>query len=100
MNKHFFYTRRQPIAPKEGSTEVTFREFTDSFNVDLVIRTHEMDDGRRYVILNDFHERAQEIPEVNPKSGKTTYVKRKSVVQSEIYLEKDDAENFVKIYEN
>ena len=100
MNKQFFYTRRQPVAPKEGSTEVTFKEYTDSFNIDLVIRTHQMEDGRRYVILNDFHERMQEVPQFNKRGEQVGTAKQRNVVQSEIYLEEDDADNFVKIYQN
>jgi hypothetical protein len=69
--------------------------FRDSFNINLVIRTVAIEDGRLLVLLNDIHERAQEIPEVDVRTNKVKGVKRqRNTFQSEIYLEPEDVERF------
>jgi low affinity Fe/Cu permease len=71
----FFYTR------KEGD-----KEYTDSFNINKVIRT---------VILDDIHERTTEQPNINLKTNKVTGVVRKrDVYQSEIHLSGEDIVRF------
>lgn len=84
----FWYQR------KEGETV-----FLDSFNLDKVIRTIGLSDGRQLVLLDDIHERATEIPDVNPITGKAKGVKRvRDVYQSELYLtNEEDIENFKKL---
>lgn len=96
MNQ-FFYTRKEPILAKEGEPQ-TFKEYTDSFNINKVIRSVEMEDKRLLILLDDIHERLQEMP-IRNKSGKITYEMRRNVFQSEIYLEKEDAERFRKLGE-
>lgn len=73
--------------------------FLDSFNLDKVIRTIGLSDGRQLVLLDDIHERATEVPDVNPITGKTKGVKRvRDVYQSELYLsDEEDIENFKKL---
>lgn len=90
MNKNqFFYIRK---TDKGGL-------FLDSFNLDLVIRTVELEEGKRLVLLNDMHERLEKVPEV--KNNKVVrYNKERNTFQSEIYLEKEDAEKFVTQYNN
>jgi hypothetical protein len=92
MKNQFYYTRKEPISPKEGETETMFKEFRDSFNVEKILRTWETDDGRILVILHDIHERLQEIPMFNKKGEKTGMKKERITLQSEIYLSKEDGE--------
>jgi len=93
MSKQFFYTRKEL---KSGTPEnPVYNEFRDSFNLDKVIRTVGIEDGRLLVLLDDLHERAQEMPEVDPRTNKVKGIKRqRNTFQSEIYLEGDDVERF------
>jgi hypothetical protein len=80
----FFYTR------KEGD-----KEFTDSFNINKVIRSVQVGDDELLVILDDIHERAVETPNINPKTNKMIGVTRKrDVYQSEIHLTGEDIVRF------
>jgi hypothetical protein len=84
MTNQFFYTR------KEGD-----KEFTDSFNVNKVIRTVQLEEGDLLVLLDDIHERAVETPNINPKTNKMIGITRKrDVYQSEIHLIGDDIIRF------
>lgn len=84
MDNLFFYTRKE----KE-------KEFKDSFNLNKVIRTLELEEGGVLVLLDDIHERPMEVPVFHPKTGKQTSVKReRNVYQSEIRLSKEDGERF------
>jgi hypothetical protein len=89
MSKTNFYYSR-----KEGE-----KEFKDSFNVNKLIRTREMEDGTVLVVLDDFHEEMREVPGFHPKTRKPTgvYVKERNVYQSEIILSKEDGQRLVKI---
>jgi hypothetical protein len=90
MKNQFVYTR---MLENESSEAIYVR---DSFNIDKVVRSITMDDGRRLVLLDDLHERAQEVPDINPKTGKMTGMKReRNTFQSEIYLNKEDGERFL-----
>lgn len=85
----FFYTRKEKN--KEGETKT----YTDSFNLNKVIRSIELEDGKRLVVLDDIHEQAREVPDVDPKTGKFKGTKRqRDTFQSEIYLEPEDNERF------
>jgi hypothetical protein len=84
MQNQFFYTRT------EG--EKTFR---DSFNVNKVIRSVENEDGSIVVLLDDIHERTQEVPDINVKTNKLVgYKRQRGTFQSEIVLSKEDADRF------
>jgi hypothetical protein len=86
MTNQFFYTR------KEGD-----KEYTDSFNINKVIRTVQMDEGDLLVLMDDIHERAVETPNINPKTNKMVGITRKrDVYQSEIHLHGEDIINFKK----
>lgn len=86
MNQ-FFYKRT------EGESV-----FTDSFNINKVIRTIQNADGTTLVLLDDLHERSHDVPDVDIKSNKVKGVKRqRDVFQSEIILNKEDAERFYSI---
>ena len=93
MKNQFFYTRKEL---KSGTPEnPVYNTFRDSFNINLVIRTISIEDGRLLVLLNDLHERAQEVPDIDPRTNKVKGVKRqRNTFQSEIYLEPEDVERF------
>lgn len=83
MNQ-FFYTRT------EGD-----KSFRDSFNVNKVIRSLTLEDEKVLILIDDLHERSQEVPDINPKTNKMMGYKRKrDTFQSEIYLSKEDGERF------
>lgn len=95
MNQ-FFYTRKELVSGTPENPE--FKEYRDSFNINKAIRSVTVDDGRLMILLDDLHERAQEIPDVDPKSGKYKGTKRqRNTFQSEIYLDPADAERFIKL---
>jgi hypothetical protein len=93
MNNQFFYTRKEL---KSGTPEnPVYNEFRDSFNLNKVIRTVAIEDGRLLVLLDDLHERAQETPDVDPRTNKVKGIKRqRNTFQSEIYLEGEDVQRF------
>lgn len=93
MKNQFFYTRKEL---KSGTPEnPVYNEFRDSFNINKVIRTVAIEDGRLLILLDDIHERAQEMPEIDPRSNKVKGIKRqRNTFQSEIYLEGQDVERF------
>jgi hypothetical protein len=79
----FFYTR------KSEDDKV----YTDSFNLNKVIRSVQMDDNKVLVLLDDVHERPEDVPEV--KNGKVIGQKRvRNVFQTEINLFDEDATRF------
>lgn len=85
MKNQFFYTA------KLGE-----KEFRASLNINKVIRSLANEEGGLIVILDDFHEITEEIPEINTKTNKVIrYKKKTTVVQSEIILNKSDAEKFL-----
>jgi hypothetical protein len=76
---------------------MTFEYYRCSFSLSKVVRTVEMDDGSILVLLDDLHQRLQEIP-IKNKAGKTTSVKHVlNAFQSEISLSKEDAQRFFEI---
>lgn len=88
MKSQFFYTRTN----EEG------KELRDSFNLNKVIRSLSNEDGTALVLLDDLHERAQEVPDIDPKTNKMKgYKRQKNTFQSEIPLSKEDAERFFKL---
>jgi hypothetical protein len=92
MNQ-FFYTRKELVSGTPENPE--FKVYRDSFNVNKVIRSLVIDDGRTLVLLDDIHERVQESPDMNPKTGKVIGTRReRNVFQSEIYLTPEDGIRF------
>jgi hypothetical protein len=62
------------------------------------VRTLTVEDGRLLVLLDDLHERAQQVPDVDPKTNKMRgYKREKNTFQSEIYLDPADVERFLKL---
>lgn len=83
----FFYSR------KDGETVRR-----DSFNLNKVIRSVEMEDGTLLVLLDDMHERSENIPDIDMKTNKMKgYKRERKVYQSEITLEDEDIINFYKL---
>ena len=84
MTNQFFYTRTA------GE-----KSFTDSFNLNKVIRSIENEDGTFLVLLDDIHERSHEVPDIDLKNNKMRGTKRqRDVFQSEITLSVEDAKRF------
>ena len=84
MKNQFYYTRT------EGE-----KSFKDSFNINKAVRTVTLEDGRTLVLLDDLHERSQDVPDVDLKTNKMKGMKRqRDTFQSEIYLEAADAVRF------
>lgn len=96
MKNQFLYTREVTLPGEEAKTQ----KLTDSFNLDFVIRSVEIEEGKRLVILNDFHEEMREVPEFHPKTRKPTgaYKKERNTYQSEIYLNAEDSVRFLELF--
>jgi hypothetical protein len=84
MKNQFYYTRT------EGE-----KSFKDSFNINKAVRTVTLEDGRTLVLLDDLHERSQDVPDIDLKTNKMKGTKRqRDTFQSEIYLDAEDAARF------
>ena len=80
----FFYTR-----------EVDGKIYTDSFNLNKVIRSVQVDDNKVLVLLDDAHDRSEDVPDVDPKTGKQRGVKRqRNTYSTEISLVDEDVKRF------
>ena len=80
----FFYTRKTDD-----------KSYTDSFNVNKVIRSVEMEDNSLLILLDDMHERSENVPDIDMKTNKMKgYKRERKVYQSEITLEGDDVVKF------
>ena len=102
MKNQFFYTRTEPIEPKASDpaeAPLQFKDFTDSFNINKVIRSLTGEDGRVLVLLDDLHERSIDVPIKSRKGVVTGLKKERNTYQSEIYLSKEDGERFKKLTE-
>lgn len=98
MNKNqFVYKRFEPIQLIVGETEQKFVEFQDSFNISEVLRSRGLKNGQRLVLLNDLHEQWVSTPQLGKNGKIASYKREKDVFQSEILLEKEDADRFVKL---
>lgn len=87
MNSKLFYYKRK-FKGKDNEEVVV----QDSFNIDYVIRTYTISEDNVLVLLADGHEDGQyvEVPKAN---GKGVEIKKeRRWVQSEITLDKEDAE--------
>jgi hypothetical protein len=80
--------------------EMIIKVYSESFNINNVIRTVAMEDGRHLVLLNDIHERSIEVPDINLKTNKMNgYKRERNTYQSEIFLTAEDAERLKKLTE-
>ena len=92
-------TQTEEAIPGKFVTEE--KTVLDSFNLQKVIRTHTLEDGRVVALLDDGHEETQKNPTLkNPnKRGPITKAdiieeKTRVWVQSEIVILKEEAEEF------
>jgi len=84
MTNLFFYTR-----------EVDGKIYTDSFNLNKVVRSMQVDDNKVILVLDDLHERSENVPDVDPKTGKVRGQKReRNTFQTEITLTGEDITRF------
>lgn len=98
MKNQFFYTRKE-IGPHGEGAQPEIISFSDSFNINKVIRTLEVEDGRMLVLLDDIHERAQMVPDVDTKTNKMKgYKRERNTVQTEVTLEVEDAQRFKQLF--
>jgi hypothetical protein len=78
----FFYTRKQDE-----------KVYTDSFNLNKVIRSVQMADNKLLILLDDIHERSEQVPDI--KNGKVVGSKReRNTFQTEINLFDEDITRF------
>jgi hypothetical protein len=87
MRNQFFYT-----------AEVDGKNLPASLTVAKVIRSLGTEDGGLIIILDDFNERVTQQPDIDFKTNKVKGFKNvRETVQSEIHLNKEDAERFIKL---
>jgi hypothetical protein len=87
----FFYTRK---------TEDD-KVYKDSFNLNKVVRSVQVDDNKVLVLLDDTHDRSEDVPDVDPKTGKTKGIKRqRNTYSTEISLFDEDVTRFNNLVEN
>lgn len=79
----FFYTRKQDE-----------KTYTDSFNLNKVVRSVGMEDGSLLILLDDLHERSRDVQAPNLKTNKMEIKRVRETFQSEIYLEGNDVTRF------
>ena len=80
----FFYTR-----------EVDGKIYTDSFNLNKVIRSMQVDENKVILVLDDLHERSENVPDVDPKTRAVKGQKReRNTYQTEITLTGEDVKRF------
>lgn len=89
MRNQFFYTAK-----------IGEKEYVASLNLNKVIRTLATEEGGLIVILDDFNERVTQQPDIDPKTNKFKGMKNvRETVQSEIMLNAEDAQKFIKLTE-
>ncbi len=100
MEKQFFYKEKREIGrTTDEKQDLIYGEFTNSFNVSLVIRSVELEDKRRLILLNDMHERLEKVPQFDKKKDKITgWTKERNTFQSEIYLNEEDSKRFIEMF--
>ena len=78
----FFYTR-----------EVDGKIYTDSFNINKVVRSMQLEDNKVILVLDDIHDRAEQVHDI--KNGKVVGSKReRNTFQTEITLTGEDITRF------
>ena len=76
------------------------KEYLASLNLNKVIRTLATDNEELIVILDDFNERVTQQPDIDIKTNKMKgYKSVRETVQSEITLNKEDAQRFLELTE-
>lgn len=98
MKNQFFYTRKENVPSSDTtSSALEVKTYRESFNVDKVIRTVTSGDGGMVVLLDDIHDRITQVPALNNRGKITGYRNEKGTFQSEIYLDKEDADRFMNL---
>lgn len=93
MTNQFFYTRKELVSGTPENPE--FKEFRDSFNINKVVRSITMEDGRVLVLLDDLHERSRDVEDIDLKTNRMKgYKRQRDTFQSEIYLDPADGIRF------
>lgn len=96
MKNQFVFTRKEISGGTPEAPE--YKEFKDSFNVEKVIRAVSLEDNRVLVLLDDIHERAQQVPDLDIKTNKMKgYKRERNTYQTEIYLEVEDGKRFYEL---
>ena len=96
MKNQFLFTRKEISGGTPEAPE--YKEFKDSFNVEKVIRAVSLEDNRVLVLLDDIHERAQQVPDLDIKTNKMKgYKRERNTYQTEIYLEVEDGKRFYEL---
>ena len=79
----FFYTREVDNG----------KIYTDSFNLNKVVRSMQLEDEKIILVLDDIHERSEQVPDI--KNGKVVGSKReRNTFQTEITLTGEDVKRF------
>lgn len=95
MKNQFFYTRKVALPLKEDETEPKYDYFIDSFNINKVIRSVQVEKNKTLVLLDDFHQRKEQVPIYNKQGKHTGFKNELGTYQSEIYLtEEEDIKKF------
>ena len=100
MKNQFFYTRKEMITTPQENGEMLSEEktFTDSINVNKIIRSVRIDNDNLIVLLDDMHERTKEVPNINLKTNKVIGTKKQTeIYKTEVYLTGEDIERFYKL---
>lgn len=96
MKNQFVFTRKEVSGGTPEAPE--YKEFKDSFNIEKVIRAVSLEDNRVLVLLDDIHERAQQVPDLDIKTNKMKgYKRERNTYQTEIYLEVEDGKRFFEL---
>lgn len=98
MRNQFVYETTVMAPPeKEGldPKEITIKQ---SFNIDLIKRAGEQVDGTVLVLLDDQHERFEEVEKQN-KNGKKSIIRERHSFETQITLTKEDGARFFKLTE-
>jgi hypothetical protein len=85
----FFYTRK-----------VDGKSYTESFNLNKVVRSVQMEDESVLILLDDLHERSRDVQAPNIKTNKLELKRVRETFQSEIYLEGEDVTRFNNLANN
>ncbi len=88
----FFYERREKTKDSKEDG-VGDNIYTDGFNTNNVVRSVVLENGTTLVLLNDMHERLEQVAK-GVKNGKMIYTKERNTYQSECILNEKDGLRF------
>ena len=71
------------------------KEYTECFNLNKMIRSMQISEDELLILFDDYYERSEEVPNVDPKTGKMKGTKReRHTYQTEIRLRGEDITRF------